>query len=323
MFTCYIGRLQEKSLLGEACAELNSLDCLRPISRATGDDSLLFNASGKVSPDITKKLNSPKLNPRSKSPEDLRHSAIQASDEDINNFTEVTLGHSWVLPPTIKSKNESPKKTNAGQGPQSQSQSTITTSTINSKGQIIEQNFDDFEPFIMVPRSPESKVRYHPNLKDYPMPSSGPPQLKKIDPLRAMSSINKNLKNPQTKSKPLTSSSSSSIEFQGLSLKKTTLSRTEANDYHKTNSSGSRPTTAESETGNGTKNNSSNNNNSSTTENVKVLKRQKMKSSKKETSSPFFFPALLSAAPHINLAPVGYDIIQQENSLLYENTDNF
>lgn len=314
-----LGRLQEKSLLGEESIELNSLDCLRPVSRPNGDDTLLKMSSKNLSGNL-KKLNSSNLNIRSKSPDELRHTSIQATDEDINSFTQVTLGHSWILPPTIKSKNDSPKN-----GLQSQSQSsTITTSTINSKGQIIEQNFDDFEPFIMVPRSPESKVRYHPNLKEFPMPSTGPPQIKKNDQLKSISIKNNMNKNKNKNQNNNQNNKLSSIEFQGLSLKKTTLSRTEANELHKTHStvsSNSRPATADNFT-NGN-NNGNNNHNGNINGDTKILKRQKVKTSQKETSAPFFFPALLSTAPHINLAPVGYDMIQQENSLLYENTDNF
>jgi len=314
-----LGRLQEKSLLGEESIELNSLDCLRPVSRPNGDDTLLKMSSKNLSGNL-KKLNSSNLNIRSKSPDELRHTSIQATDEDINSFTQVTLGHSWILPPTIKSKNDSPKN-----GLQSQSQSsTITTSTINSKGQIIEQNFDDFEPFIMVPRSPESKVRYHPNLKEFPMPSAGPPQIKKNDQLKSISIKNNMNKNKNKNQNNNQNNKLSSIEFQGLSLKKTTLSRTEANELHKTHStvsSNSRPATADNFT-NGN-NNGNNNHNGNINGDTKILKRQKVKTSQKETSAPFFFPALLSTAPHINLAPVGYDMIQQENSLLYENTDNF
>lgn len=76
-----LGRLQEKSLLGETNIELNSLDCLRPVSRQVNDDSP-FNMSNKGANNSSgggsniKKSNSLNVNSKPKSPEDLRHSAI-------------------------------------------------------------------------------------------------------------------------------------------------------------------------------------------------------------------------------------------------------
>lgn len=290
------GRIQEKALLGEDSVTITSLDCLKPVAEPVKSDSFFGSTDRHSTP--SKKHNSARAESAPRSPEDLRHSAIQATDEDISNFTEVTLGHSWVLPPTIKSKTDSPKTLN---------QSSVSTLSSNSKAQIVEQNFDDFEPFIMVPRSPDSKTKYHPNLRDFPMPSTGPPQGKKP---------NLDFKKTQNKSPPK-KNRTTPIEFQGLSLKKTTLSRTEAQTLHKSSSSSiSRPVTAEVTTGSNEK--------PEVNTTQRVLKKQKMKRpAEKEPSAPFFFPALLSAAPHINLAPVGFDITQQENALLYENTQNF
>jgi hypothetical protein len=239
-----------------------------------------------------------------KSPEDLRHSAIQASDEDISSFTEVTLGHSWVLPPTIKSK----------------ASASSPTTTPSSKKQISEQNFDDFEPFILVPRSPESreKNKYHPNLKDFPMPSTGPPQTLAQRKKGAGLEFSKKAQNKNSPKKSRGGvNGGGPIEFQEMSLKKTTLSRTEAQTLHKStsvSSSNSRPGTSEDKE------------KPEVNANQRVLKKQKMKrpvENLKVPSAPFFFPALLSAAPQINLAPVGYDITTQENALLYEDTENF
>jgi hypothetical protein len=271
---------------------------LKPVAEPVKSDSFLSSTDRHSTP--SKKHSSTRAESAPRSPEDLRHSAIQATDEDISNFTEVTLGHSWVLPPTIKSKTDSPKALN---------QSSVSTlSSANSKTNIAEQNFDDFEPFIMVPRSPDSKNKYHPNLRDFPMPSTGPPQGKKP---------NLDFKKKQNKSPPK-KSRTTPIEFQGLSLKKTTLSRTEAQTLHKSasSSSTSRPGTAEATSGSNEK--------PEVNTNQRVLKKQKMKrTGEKEPTAPFFFPALLSAAPHINLAPVGFDITKQENALLYEDTENF
>jgi hypothetical protein len=282
-----LGRLQEKALLGEGPAVMTSLDCLKPVVEPNKTDS--FQSSTPSS--NKRQLSSASGNSLPKSPEDFRHSSIQATDEDISQFTEVTIGQSWVLPPTIKSK----------------SVSTLST-TPTSKKQIPEQNFDDFEPFILVPRSPDTKVRYHPNLKDFPMPAAGPPVGKKPN-----LAFNLSQKKSPKKGNPK-HTTSAPIEFEGISLKKTTaLSRSEnvsvSQGKSGTTSVSSRPITADATMNPAT--------------NAKILKTQKIKRNQKEPSAPFFFPALLSTAPHINLAPVGYDTIQQENVLLYENTENF
>lgn len=282
--------MQEKALLGEGTAGITSLDCLKPVAEPIKSDSFVSSTDRSTTP--SRKMHS-RAGISERSAEEFRHSAIQASDEDISNFTEVTLGHSWVLPPTIKSRTESPKTLNQN--------SLSTLSSSSATKQIPEMNFDDFEPFIMVPRSPDSKVKHYPNLKDFPMPSVGPPQGKK--PKLEFSKSNKS---PMKKSNP-------PIEFEGLSLKKTTLSRSEVQTVHKTGSS-SRPATTES----------THDSHEKPEVNLqKISKKPIKKKVEKEPTAPFFFPALLSSAPQINLAPVGYDIIQQENILLYENTNNF
>jgi hypothetical protein len=287
-----LGRLQEKALLGESTSTLTSLDCLKSASEPHSAET--FQSS---TPSITKRQQpaTASANGPPRSPEDFRHSSIQATDEDISQFTEVTLGQSWVLPTTVKSR----------------SVSTLSPS-VSSKKQIPEQNFDDFEPFILVPRSPDAKVRYHPNLKDFPMPSAGPPVGKKPN-------LAFNLSQNKTASKKGNSkhSASAPIEFQAISLKKTATASTRAENAPLKSGtpteSSSRPLTADAMTNPAT----------NTSTGTKILKTQKVKRSQKEPSAPFFFPALLSTAPHLNLAPVGGDRVQQENVLLYENTETF
>jgi hypothetical protein len=228
-----------------------------------------------------------------KSADDLRNTSVQAMDADIDRFTDVTLGQSWVLPSVVSMKKalpESPK-----------------TTPLKVSG-VLEESFDDFQPYIRVSRSPDARTQYRPNPRDYPMPQTGPPV-----PKFQHNKPSKTTINPAKSKNSASSTTKNTLQFEGLQLKKTTLSKTEASTIHLPIESrpGSRLSRTDSGEGRAPESKQA----------PEPVKKKIQQDSKKKAA--FFFPTLLGAAPHIQLAPVGINVTDEENYLLYENTDMF
>jgi len=312
-----LGRLQEKALFGEIKVDMSTLDCLRPQASSPGS---LFESMGSTSKSrgstrgTTRSGRSDEF-PKSRSVEDLRNTGIQASEEDIESFTKVTVGQSWVLPNVVTKK-----RPTSGECSEEDSRVSSAKKPVKVNG-IVEESFDDFEPFIVVPRSPDSPSKFRPNLKEFPMPETGPPtgNNKKAATYKQAKKMSATVPPPK-KSRSVDGSEGKNVQFQGITLKKTTLSKKEASRLHLnkgdrsfSDASGLRspgdPASPYS------------------SKPPSRQQRQRTKKPKQEeperNSGTFYFPALLSSAPSINLAPVGQSIIEEENMLLYESTDFF
>ena len=303
------GRVYEKVLLGESDIDTTTLDALRP---QTGGGTA--GSSGLFEPFNTTRSTSAATNGRKStansetgrpSPlkEDLRNSSIQASEDDIEKFTEVTVGQSWVLPKVVG------KRESAGDD-----DSPFHNKPKKVNG-IPEQTFDDFEPFIVVPRSPRSATSYRPNLKELPMPSPGPPagSNKKGDVFKQQKSkATPTMKKSQSVSDTDTDRRPMRIEFQEVTLKKTTMSKQEAAQLHIADY---RDEAGPSSAGDPHRR-------PKTQGSAKKKKKKGEQTSSANTGGAFFFPTLLSTAPTINLAPVGSHVVE-DDSFLYEDTSLF
>ncbi|CAE7475667.1 unnamed protein product, partial [Symbiodinium microadriaticum] len=293
-------RVYEKVLLGELDIDTSTLDALRPQTQGSNSMFESFNATRSSSgAGSTRKVSADGRSSPSK--EDLRNSSIQASEDDIEKFTEVTVGQSWVLPKVVGKRDAT---TDGNDTPASKNK------TVNG---IPEQTFDDFEPFIVVPRSPRSAKSYRPNLKELPMPAAGPPvgTSQKCDVFKQeKAATTKSVK--KTRSAPdLDSNQKRKIEFQDITLKKTTMSKQEAAQLHvagerdECDRSGDKVSVKRPESMGG-------------------IRKKKTGTKMVATTPPgvFFFPTLLSAAPSINLAPVRSPSMD-DDAFLYEDTSIF
>lgn len=320
----FVGRVKEKVLLGEMEADVLTLDALRPqAGSVSGGNSGLFepfnstsrsfSSTGGLTRKHTAGTTADGSRPNTVSKEELRNSCVQASEEDLERFTKVTVGQSWVLPNVVKQKSAADTANGDGEDP------LTSTQKIKKVNGIAEQSFDDFEPFIVVPRSPRSSKKYRPNLKETPMPPTGPPSgtnkkgdvFQQAPKKKPSSSLNK------SRSAPELNKSKKKIEFQEISLKKTTMSKREQASLHhiEKEDDGDRLTTPPDDQAS-----------SKRPQSQEGVKKKKKKATNKAATAPagaFFFPTLLSSAPSINLAPVGSQSVEDESTFLYEDTSLF
>lgn len=317
IYVLYIGRLAEKQLMGELNGQI-TIDSLRP----KGVDTPLLQSTSKSHlsqcSSAISAVSSGEFG-RPKSHTDLKNVAIGADGSEIDMFSSVTVGKSWVLPSAVK-RNINNNKSHASAHDNEGNSVGVGDSMFE------ERTFDDFEPFILVSRKPGS-AEYRPNLKEYPMPETGPPKSnsnglfdrpRDHSPSRNNNSSNNNADNKQTKNK--SKKNNYKFNFEDIKIKqvgKTSMKPKETYDIPPRSASGNHP-----ETNNPNISSPPSNNNESV---VKHKKLQKKKSQhvKSADSGVFFFPALLSSAPTLNLAPVGHSIIEQENIMLYEDTESF
>ena len=290
-----LGRIQEKVLLGEMEADMFDLSALKPASIKPG---LLETVP------VHKKKRKILY---SKSIDDLRNTSIQASEEEIDNFTSKTVQQQWVLPNAVQhnetdANSKEKKKKNDKPGAETESSRIIDEAT-----GIEETSYDDFEPFVLAPHGKKEKTDdFVPVKSEYTIPPTGPPVKKEISMRQSKKSPGKE-STAQRKLKD-------KIKFEEITLKNTTLQSKQTPDRR---GQINRPNTAASE-GNGGESPSKER---SISRQTSKRRRKKKPASPTPTSNPFFFPTLLSTAPTISLAPVGQDLHTEENILLYERTD--
>jgi hypothetical protein len=325
MLLC-VGRVKEKVLLGEMDADTSTLEALRPHTGGLGGSSSMFepfNTTKSSSRSSTRRGLGNESPTTSVWKEPLVNSSIQASEEDIEKFTDVTVGQSWVLPSVVNRSKKKAKQADSSTA--TDSQTDLPSKQPKMVNGIPEQSFDDFEPFIVVPRSPRSASanKYRPNLKELPMPTPGAPEgtSKKQDVFRQTTPA-------ATKPKKVKSTSNlhhdkakddkKKIEFQEISLKKTTLSKQEAAQLHLAEFRDEGGVSADEDGQNATKGRPQSQGGAG------GVKKKKKPTNKAATAPPgaFFFPTLLSAAPSINLGPIGGSL-SDDNAFLYEDTSAF
>lgn len=317
-----LGRLEEKLMFGEIQTQI-SLQSLRPSSAVLNSSSLFTSGSStmKKSSQSSRDLHaaeSTKSVGRSTSPEDLRNVSISAMESDIDVYSDVTIGKSWVLPATVKSSVDNKTETsNKPKKPTNKDTNVKANKTMDVFTGFTEESFDDFQPFIMVPRKPGTAPdSFMADLREWAMPNPGEPK-PIVKEKKLVEILDKpvplDLKKNSVKKK--LAKTSLNNNFEGIKIRKVGSPERPSNgvDANQTAPasliSPSRVGTAETrlETS------------KSTTEKPTKVKQKSVP--KKEGS--FFFPTLLGAAPTINLGPVGNNIIEQENILLYQNTENF
>ena len=290
-----LGRIQEKVLLGEMEADIFDLSALKP---ATINPNLLETVPVKKKRFL-----------HSKSVEELRNTSIQATEEEISNFTSKTVDQNWVFPTVVQNNGE---VTDGSKGTKTQKKksepSPEKSKVFDATTGIEEASYDDFQPFVLAPRPTKKDVAPpEPIRSKYDVPPTGPPVKKEI-------SLRQAKKELTAKEKAAARRLQDKIKFEEISLKKT--NQNNKNTPDRRGQTMPQPSTSAE-------------NKLDSPDKAQTARRPRSQGTKKKkpnsapASNPFFFPTLLSSAPTINLAPVGQDMYTEENILLYERTDLF
>ncbi len=304
----FVGRLEEKLMMGEITEPIT----INSMKSQSVESSLL-----ESSPTSAKKTRSPEKNAWSAShsvdleaSKELKNASTHTSSHELDRFSDITIGKSWVLPSSVRPKIEDTK------------QSTPKTRD-SSTSAFPENSFDDFEPFIMVSRPPGSRNAYRPNYQEFPMPDTGKPVLKaNISHDKRPTSRSRSPSPPNHAYRPDSHKGGvkhekpkTNIKFEDIKIRPLNVSKSKSTSeligsstistQQSTSADGSRlVATADSTV-------------------PTKPKRIKKVASEKKPAGIFFFPALLSNAPTISLNPVGQELIEQETYSLYHDTSTF